>query len=188
MDWDTFEAAWHDSGCRSLSDLAAAYPDERLYAAAFHLFYSDGMQILPPALAVNSEAEVRQEDGFSTRFAPSEWRWDVLDAASDAMRPWYRRLSEEFLGSVGADADLDAAAAETLEAAHDHAMARVCRAMTATARRGGIHELLPTTFVVVILDGQRGDEEADLIHASVAPSVLATVPELADYLRELAEA
>ncbi|SCL56305.1 hypothetical protein GA0070606_2584 [Micromonospora citrea] len=187
MDWDAFEAAWHDNGCRSLAGLAAAHPDERLYAAAFHLFYSDGVQILPPALAANAEAEVSRDHGYSTRFAPAEWRWDVLDAASDAMRPWYHRLSEEFLGPAGTDADRDAAM-ETLEAAHDDAMARVCRAMTVTARRGGIHDLLPADFVVVILDGQRGDEEADLIRASVDPLVLATAPGLAGHLRECAEA
>lgn len=66
MDWDAFQTAWHDNGCDTLADLAAAHPGERLYAAAFHLFYGDGTQILPP-----------------------EWRWDAMDAASDAMRPWY---------------------------------------------------------------------------------------------------
>jgi hypothetical protein len=50
-------------------------------------------------------------------------------------------------------------AAGGLEAAHDGAMARVCKAMTATARRGGVHPVLPVDFVV-ILDGQRDDEQA----------------------------
>ncbi|MFI5490794.1 hypothetical protein [Micromonospora echinaurantiaca] len=183
MDWDSFEMAWHDSGCQTLADIAAAHPDEQLYAAAFHLFYGDGIQILPPALAANTEAAVHQDDGYSTRFAAPEWRWDVLAAASDAMRPWYHRLSEEFLAPATADAERDAAL-DALDAAHDGAMARVCKAMTETARRGGIHDSLPNNFVVVILEGQRGDEEADLIRASVNPQVLATVPELADYLRE----
>ena len=175
MDWTAFETVWHDTGCRTLADLAAAHPDERLYAAAFHLFYNDGAQILSPALAANTEGCAADD-----RFAPPEWRWDVLDAASDAMRPWYLRLTEEFL--TGADDD---EAVNSLDAAHDAAMARVCRAMTATARRGGIHATLPPGFVVVILEGQRGDEEADLIRASVDPEVLPTVPELASYLRKL---
>jgi len=182
VDWNAFETAWHDSGCRALTDLAAAHPDEQLYAAAFHLFYSDGVKILSPALAANTEAAVHQDHGYSTRFAPPEWRWDVLEAASESMRPWYQRLTEEFFASVSTDAEQDAAL-DALEAAHDGAMAGVCKAMTATARRGGIHDSLATNFVVVILDGQRGDGEADLIRASVDPQVLATVPELTEYLR-----
>ena len=182
MDWDAFETAWHDTGCRCLADIAASHPDESLYAAAFHLFYSDGDKILPPALAANTEAAVHQSDGYSTRFAPPEWRWDVLDAASEAMRPWYDRLTKELLGSGSADVAQDEAI-NALEAAHDGAMARVCKALTATARRGGIHKSIPADFVVVVLEGQRGDEEADLIRASVDPQVLATVPELAEYLR-----
>ncbi|GAA0909649.1 hypothetical protein [Virgisporangium aurantiacum] len=178
MDWTAFETAWHDTGCRTVADLAAAHPDERLYAAAFHLFYNDGAQILPPALAANTEGGAAGD-----RFAPPEWRWDVLDAASEAMRPWYLRLTDEFL--TGADDD---EALDSLDAAHDAAMARVCLELTATARRGGIHAALPPGFVVVILEGQRGDEEADLIRASVAPDVLATVPGLAGYLRELGDA
>lgn len=183
MDWDAFETAWHDSGCRALADLVAAHPDEQLYAAAFHLFYSDGVKIFSPALAANTEAAVHQHHGYSTRFAPPEWRWDVLDAASDLMRPWYHRLTEEFFAPASTDAEQDAAL-DALEAAHDGAMAGVCKAMTATARRGGIHDSLATNFVVVILEGQRGGGEADLIRASVDPQVLATVPELAEYLRE----
>jgi hypothetical protein len=176
MDWTAFETAWHDTACRTLADLAAAHPDERMYAAAFHLFYNDGAQILSPALAANTEPAA---DG--DRFAPPEWRWDVLDAASDAMRPWYLRLTDELVTD-------DDEASDALDAAHDAAMARVCRRMTATARRGGIHPTLPAGFVVVILEGQRGDEEAGLIRASVDPQVLPTVPGLADYLRGLGDA
>jgi hypothetical protein len=187
VDWDAFETAWHDSGCRTLTDFAAAHPGERLYAAAFHLFYSDGAKILSPALAANTEAAVHQNYGYSTRFAPPEWRWAVLDAASDAMRPWYQRLTEEYFAPASTDAEQDAAL-DALEVAHDAAMARVCKAMTATARSGRIHDSLPANFVVVILAGERGDEEAGLIRASVDPQVLTTVSELAEYLRELEEA
>ncbi|MFC4070497.1 hypothetical protein [Actinoplanes subglobosus] len=167
MDWDGFEEAWHDNGCRVLAGLAAGHPGESLYAAAFHLFYDDGTTILPPALAANTETAVHDRDGYSTRFVPPEWRWDVLDAASEVMRPWYERMS----GESGA--------------AHDAAMARVCRAMTTTARQGRIHSSLPADFVVVILDGQRGYEEAGLIRASVDPRSLAADPALAEHLREI---
>ncbi|WP_106396428.1 DUF4303 domain-containing protein [Actinocorallia populi] len=187
MDWGAFETAWHDHGCRVLSGLAEACPGERLYAAAFHLFYMDDVQILSPALAANTEAAVREDGGYSTRFVPSEWGWDVLDAASGAMSPWYRRLTEEYLASAATEAEQDAALS-ALEEAHDAAMAKVCRAMTATARRGGVHRSLPSGFVVAVLEGQRGDEEAGLIRESVDPRVLPTVPELAEYLRRLEEA
>ncbi|MGW5264994.1 hypothetical protein ACWEQG_28815 [Microbispora sp. NPDC004025] len=82
LDWGAFERAWHDNGCRILRDLAAACPGERLYSAAFHLFYLDDVKILPPALAANTEAAVHEDDGYSTRFTPPEWRWDVLDSGS----------------------------------------------------------------------------------------------------------
>lgn len=184
MDWDGFRTAWHDTGCRTLADLAATHPGERLYAAAFHLFYGDGTQVLPPALAANAESAVRVDDGCSTRYAPPEWRWDTLDAASEAMRPWYHRLTEELLARATTGAEQDAAAA-ALEAAHDRAMAGVCRAMTTTARRGGIHDSLPADFVVVVLEGQRGDGEAALIRESVDAHVLPTVVGLRDHLRDL---
>jgi Domain of unknown function (DUF4303) len=187
MDWRAFETAWHDSGCRVLTDLAAAYPGERLYAAAFHLFYMDGTQILPPALAANTEAAVHEDYGYSTRFVPSEWRWDVLNAQIDAMSPWYHRLTEEYLASAATEAEKDAAL-NALEAVHDTSMANVCKALTAKARRGGIHGSLPPGFVVVILEGQRGEnEEAGLIRKSIDPQTLPTVPELADKLRLLAD-
>lgn len=187
MDWDAFETAWHDYGCHTLADLAAAHPGERLYAAAFHLFYGDSTCILSPALAANTEAAVHEvvvdeNHRYSTRFNPPDWRWN---AESDPMTPWYERLTEEVQAAAGTEAERDAES-DALWAAHDGAMARVCRTMTATARRGGIHDLLPSNFVVVILDFQRGNEEAaDLIRASVDPQVLATVPGLVDALREL---
>ncbi len=184
MDWDAFETAWHDSACRTLADLAAARSGERFYAAAFHLFYGDDIQILAPALAANTEAAVHRTDGYPTRFVPPEWRWDVLDAASDAMRPWYDGLTAEILASASTDAGREAAS-DALLVAHDAAMARVCKAMTATARRGGIHGSLPADFVVVILEGQRGDEEADLIRASVDSPILATVPGLVEHLNSV---
>ncbi|MFI7419549.1 hypothetical protein [Nonomuraea sp. NPDC049684] len=186
MDWGAFEDAWHDSACRTLSDLAGACPGERLYGAAFHLFYMDDVQILPPALAANTEAAVHEDHGHSTRFTPPEWRWDVLDVPSNAMSPWYHRLAEEHLAPTASEADRYAAL-NALDAAHDSAMAHVCKAITATARRGDLHGSLPPEFVVVILEGQRGDEEAGLIRKSVDPQVLPTVPELAEYLRQLEE-
>src|SRR5688500_8080525 len=108
MDWGAFETAWHDSGCRILSDLAGGYPGERLYAAAFHLFYMDDVQILQPALPANTEAAVHEDHGYSTRFSPPEWRGALLDAAKDAMSPWYRRLTEEYLAPA-AEGEEDAA-------------------------------------------------------------------------------
>ncbi|BCJ37264.1 hypothetical protein Athai_47670 [Actinocatenispora thailandica] len=186
MDWDAFETAWHDSGCRALAGIAAAHPDQPLYAAAFHLCYLDGTEILPPALATNTDTAVHQRYGYSTRFVPPEWRWPVLESASEQLRPWYRRLSDQYLAPAADDGQRDAAMA-ALEAAHDAALARVCRAITATARRGAIHDALPPSFVAVVLDGEREDEQADLIRASVAAPVLATVPDLVSYLRELDE-
>lgn len=80
------------------------------------------------------------------------------------------------------------AAMNALEEARDTAIANVWKAMTKTARRGGIHGSLPLEFVVVILEGQRGEEEVwRLIRRSVGPEILPTVPGLAEELRELEE-
>lgn len=65
VDWDAFETAWHDSGCRTLAGLVTSHPGERLYAAAFNLFYADGKKILPPALAANTEIAVRHVHAYS---------------------------------------------------------------------------------------------------------------------------
>ncbi|MCF0081665.1 DUF4303 domain-containing protein [Streptomyces lomondensis] len=176
MDWEAFEAAWCDNGCRAIARLAAAHPEERLYAAAFHLFYSDGSQILPPALAANAESAVTKPYEVSTRFTPAEWRWDVIDEASEAMRPWYERLTALAQAS-GSEAETDA-----LDTAHDRAIARICRKITASARQGRVHPNLPPDFVVAVLADERGDEAADLLRASVDPRVLATVPGLLSHV------
>jgi hypothetical protein len=170
VDWTGFEDEWRNEAARALAALTSANPGERLYAAAFHLFYSDGSQILSPALAANVESAVRMEDWGSTRFVPPEWRWDVIDAASAAMASRYEMLTKELVASPDPNAFL-------LE--HDRAMARVCRSLTASARRGAIHPSLPPDFVVAVIEGQRGEDEMRaLVRESVDPHVLAALPDL----------
>ena len=171
MDWAAFEDEWRSEATRALAALTSANPGERFYAAAFHLFYSDESQILSPALAANVESAVRVEDWGSTRFVPPEWRWDVLDAASAAMASRYEILTKELVASPDPDGIL-------LD--HDQAMARVCRSLTASARRGAIHPSLPLDFVLAVIEGQRGEDEMRaLVRESVDPHVLAALPALA---------
>jgi hypothetical protein len=173
VNWRRFEHEWYAHACRALAALAEANPAERLYCAAFHLFYADGRKVLPPAFAANAETSVRIDAHGSTRFAPPEWRWDVIDEASAPMAGQYEALSAELVfGRHEADALLDD---------HDHAMARVCRALTTAARKGEIHRGLPVDFVAVILEGQRDPEAMRaLVRASVDPQVLESLPELSE--------
>jgi len=173
VDWRNFEQQWFAQASRALSALAAANPEERLYGAAFHLFYSDGAKVLAPAFAANVESAVRVEAWGSTRYEPPEWKWDVIDEASAAMASQYEALTAEFVGHQDrSDAILND---------HDHAIARVCRALTSAGRKGDIHRALPADFVAVIIEGQRREDEMRaLVRASVDPQVLASLPELAE--------
>ena len=158
----------------AIAQIVRAHPDEQIYAAAFHLFYSDYSQILTPALAANAESAVtlhteKSGTSWSTRWVPPDWKWDVLDAASDAMKPLYSKLTEEMHGASHLEWD-------TVLDAHDDLMASIARAITSLARnrKGEFRDLtLANNFVVAILEGQRGPSEYNrLVRASVAPSVL----------------
>ena len=158
MDWKAFENAWSIAATTAIVSTVRANPDERFYAAAFHLFYSDRTKMLPVALALNTEAHVANADLTSaygsTRWAPPEGRWDVLDGASESMCEHYAELSARTARDEW----------EAVEREHDAAIARVARRLTRAARERSddfATIVLAETFVVAILDGQRSPEEYD---------------------------
>jgi len=170
--FDNIETGWMQEAGRALAALVRAHPQERIYAAAFHIFCADDLQILPPALAANAEsAVILNKNGFtwSTRWAPPGWRWDVLETASDAMRPLYAELSQRFYSA-------SVTAWEKALTLHDDTMARVARKLTAAVRNrhGEFQEVdAPRDFVVAILEGQRRTGEYNrLVRASVDPAIL----------------
>jgi hypothetical protein len=170
------ESLWFDVAGKAIADIVQCNPDDIVYAAAFHLFYADGTQILAPALAANTEAHFASAarggsdapPHVSLRWRPPEWRWDVVDEAVEPLRDLYGQLS----GILRNLSDEDAA---ELYAAHDRVMCGVARRLTvqARARHGAFSrvEVVPY-FVVLVLEIQRGEEEyAALLRASVEPGM-----------------
>jgi len=171
------EVAWFSAAESAIAEIAREQHDEQIYAAAFHLFYADDSKVLPPALAANTESAVvthQEEDGYSwsTRWAPPEWRWDVLDGASNEMRPLYAELSSELNDATNTEWE------EVLEQ-HDAVISRVARALTKAARdRVGRFndQAFPDWFVVAVLEDQRGPTEYNrLVKASVDSEILQTL-------------
>lgn len=174
---DDIEKQWLEVAASAIADVVNAHPQEQFYAAAFHLFSATDETILSPALAANIESAVvfyNEKDGstLSTRWEPPEWKWDVLDRAADAMKPFYSRLSNRIEGASDSQW-------ETVINMHDYMMARVARRLTADARggKGKFHGLsLSSDFVVAVLEGQRAaDEYNRLVRASVDPDILTTL-------------
>ncbi|WP_033342972.1 hypothetical protein [Catenuloplanes japonicus] len=120
----------------------------------------------PLALTADAESAVGDSGGHSTRLAAPERRWPVIDAATEARRPWYHHLTDEFLAAAE-----HLTAMSALEAAHDTAIAAVCRTASASVCRYGVHLLLPPDFVVLILERGR-DDEPGLLRASADTDVL----------------
>jgi hypothetical protein len=72
--------------------------------------------------------------------------------------------------------------------AHDAAIAQVYESMTMTARWAASTERSRPRSLSSSLSASAEPEEADLIHASVDPLALVTVPGLVEPLREIEEA
>jgi hypothetical protein len=150
---------------------------EEIYAAAFWLFYADYTVIFPPALAANAKSAVsvrsdKSGTTWSTQWSPAEWKWNVLDAACNALTPLYETLSEELHGATDAEWE------HVLET-HEEIIAGVARAITSNARNreGDFRDItVSEKFVVAVLEDQRGDSEYNrLVRASITPEIL---PEL----------
>lgn len=162
---------WLEVVPRAVENLRIAHPGERFYAAAFWLLYCDYTKILVPALGASSEAHVELHEAAdpasSTRWRPAEWNWPVIDAAVDALRPSYERLSASMKQRSRAEWD-------QIVGAHEQMLARVARELTRRLR-GSTPGL--AHFVVVVLEDRDGDERRDdLVRASVDASILETLP------------
>jgi len=165
--------AWISESLKAMRVVLATHQTESFYAAAFWLFYSDYSKILPPALGINAEPFVVTYDDtdspWNTRWVPAEWHWPVLDDACDALKPAYRRLSDEMENASRADWD-------RLLIEHDTMIASVSRELTAAIHTGRGGVCLPGVFVVAALDDQRESEDYNaLVRASIEPSRLASL-------------
>lgn len=146
------ELQWPVHIHRGLSELVRQHPDEVFYAGAFWILYCDYTIISAPTFGVNAESTVKDE---SDRWAPAEWRWDVLQAVLDGMEPYYKRLSASLAGASDADW-------EAVMAANEQLIGRVSRLVTQAgrSRSGEFADMaLPENFLVFAAD-VREDAEA----------------------------
>jgi len=174
MRLDDIKTRWLQEAPRAIADVIRAHPREEIYAAAFHLFYADYTVIHAPSLAANAESAVALHSNnsgitYSTRWMPPEWRWDVLESASEALNPLYGKQSQALQGA--ADDEW-----ESVIDAHDDMIADVARTITAAARarQGDFRDMVVSTnFVVAILEGQRETSEYNrLVRTSIDPAIL----------------
>lgn len=162
------ETRWEQLAAQAIAAKISESPDEEYYAAGFWLLYCDYTVISPPPLAMNSEEHLAEspEDAEYHRWAPPEWKFDVLDE-TEQMRSSYAPL----------DGDHGVAVWERIIDLHQQALARVCRRLTRTARsRSGPFQGLAVSpkFVVGIFEERDGGEEFDrLARLSIEPAVLA---------------
>lgn len=170
---DQIETAWLRVAAAAITRVVRANATETFYAAAFWLFYCDYTTMGAPALAMNAESAIAlhqtNDDAWSTRWAPAEWRWPVLDEACDAMQPHYTRLSDAMAAAPHS-------AWDELITAHDRMIARVAKALSGQlhSRTGELgHSKLPPNFVVAVIDDQRESPDfEDLLRSSVEPDQL----------------
>jgi len=167
VDWAALEDAWVRAATEHIALEAKRLTDDAFYVAAFWLFFSDGTTVRMPALGM-STVERRAESPMDV-WAPPEWTSSVIDIESEALDALY-----ETLDHLDPEEDAD----DSLTDAHFETLTRVRRRLTASARAGADgFEALPLSddFVVIILDRAQGDFAEDLVHASVADDVLATL-------------
>lgn len=178
---DEIEAAWLREAPVAIRSLVDANTHESFYAAAFWLLYCDEVSLLAPALAVNTESAIvthnDNDEPWSTRWVPAEWRWPVLDLACDAVKPLYERLSGDMSGASSAEWD-------ALMTAHDQMLARVARGITRALHEPdnqiGISRI-PAQFVVAVIDDQRESPfSEDLLRSSVEPHQLGLFRDILD--------
>jgi len=114
------ESQWPIHIHRGIAELVRLHPNEVFYAGAFWIFYCDYTVISAPTFGVNAEGTLEDE---SDRWAPAEWRWDVVKSVLDGMEPFYERLSAALAGASDGEW-------EAVMAANEQLIGRVCRSVT----------------------------------------------------------
>jgi len=135
------ESQWPIHIHRGLAELVRQHPGEVFYAGAFWILYCDYTNIATPTFGVNAESTLEDE---GDRWAPAEWRWDVVKTVNDEMEPFYEKLSAALAGAPNEEW-------EAVMAANEELIGRVSRAVTKSARSksGAFGDLpLPNNFLV----------------------------------------
>jgi hypothetical protein len=162
VDWDRLEHVWLQSVIDAISVTATENSAERFYAGAFWLLYGDHRTIQPPAFGMNS---VNSEPDI--RWHPPDWRWSVIDTASERVAPLYRPLLE---------LDVDDRTYEELWDEHINVLARVSRTVTDLVRSNQVepgHIAFTSDFFVGVIDFAQGDAAVEYLKRSVDEQTLA---------------
>ncbi len=166
------EVAWLRTASAAIVSHVQSYPDDMFYAGSFWLCYVDHTVFGTPCFALNTEKR-SAADGDDLRWSPADWEFDCVGCTIEAMQPHYEALSQNLSGRP--ESDWDMAIEE-----HFSGLARVCRQITSAARsRHGVFRdtVLHPDFVVGIFEFREADPLfTQLIRASIAPEILATLP------------
>ncbi len=167
------ETAWVDSASTAIVRHAGEHPDERWYAAALWLCYTDYTLFGTPCFAMNTESRAAQmEPGL--RWSPADWQLPCIDSTVLDMQPRYTALTQHLAGQD------EACWNQTIEE-HYACLARVCRVITHNARlRLGVFSdsRLPEDFVIGLFEIREPDPLfTRLVRASIDPEILSGLPD-----------
>src|SRR5262245_20987815 len=185
FDFDALERLWLTSIEEALT-LIEFSRDERLYAIAFWLFYSEyGSVIYPPVVGLGEETAWQEkwgsegrDAGFgSGRWNPADWKHDILTLPrADAIQAAYTALATEACGMdpeearhAGDDPTRDARWKPYFERSIAAVIA-VSRKLTRRAHaRIGVFAALPLTddFVAVACDPSQGEDGEEWLRRCV---------------------
>lgn len=165
------EENWLSVVSSAVERMLTDHPEERFYAAGFWCFYCDYSVLLPPAFAMNSTSQLRdQDDPDAVRWHPPEWKFDVVDGTSEAMIDCYQTLHGDHSREVW----------DKLIADHDLMISNVCLALTSRAfQRSGVFDnpSLHKNFLFGIFESIHGPDEYDrLLELSVDHELLNRLP------------
>ncbi|MBB5031388.1 DUF4303 domain-containing protein [Prosthecobacter vanneervenii] len=167
------ETVWVDSASTAIVRHAGEHPDERWYAAALWLCYTDYTLFGSPCFAMNTESRAAQMEP-ELRWSPADWQLPCIDSTVATMQPYYSTLTESLKGVERPFWD------QTIEE-HYACLARVCRAITHRARsRLGVFSdaRLPDDFVMGLFEIREPDPLfTQLVRASIDPEILSGLPD-----------
>ena len=169
------ESQWPVQIRRGLAALSRSFPNEVFYVGAFWMLYCDYTVISAPTFGVNSKSEAAAKP--DDRWAPAEWKWDVVQDIHDAMEPLYEKLSKAMEGAPDAEW-------EAVMAANEQLIGRVSRLVTDAARnKGGDVSGLPLSDDFLVFAGDVR-EDAETFNRQLRLSVDADVLSKLDLLAE----
>lgn len=163
VDWDEIEQEWSDAATEAIVSTTTSNPAERFYAGAFWMLYGDRSSLHVPVFGLNSESSPAD-----IRWHPPDWRWSIIDAAHERVRPLYEPLLT---------LRVDEATFDALWDRHVDMLAGVSRRLTHAVRSGTLNvdpASFSDHFFVGIIDFSQGDEAIDYLRRSADEKTILT--------------